>query len=1758
MATKPPKPFESRLIPAFQVGSQEALATLRARATERYTIQAQAEVMSEGDLARLQEWMKYAPTTDPMVVLPLMLAQVAPGSEFGQSAQQGDIAARIADGTYANNLNIKGDGLGNSTYQGNAPVPKPDDHQTEPEQSWWQTALDNVVPDPNNEFWDNLMPDANTGVGEAVGHLLEFPQAMSRASLATFTTPFEFVVGGFRSAAGDASKISTLTDRWGLSEEEKNVALNLDAYWSDDPIENAANKQRDFTGVTSYKDLSKDAQARVDGFLKQYHEVGSVTAGDTPGTEATGDLRARMLQGESVGMQAGKQTTGGQAIANPDLITKDRGSWLPSPEITAKVEAESVKAFDIRTADEVARGVEPMGWTPGRGIAHVWWDADTTAFNTMSGAVDMADSLLLDPVNYIPVGAAGKIAKLPMLLSKGSKASLERALVDSAKVAVRTDTKAAKAVAAGRKGSGNIAASLGQDATYKVDDVFVGRNVVITDDGRVLTSTGKAAPHSQFISGERAWAWLNSGKGQRVVDDLVGRTSAYDIWKRSGGERGGMNWTTAQALSDAKDAASVRAILGSQIGAEIDSAGMLTGFGQSPMILKFTNSALMDNKIVGSMAATARRQLAAGARGKVISAYDQDTLVREMDAFGAAAKVEHDVMAQHVDAVLRSAPNKRYEAMYGPNGFFQKAIVPRLVANGLEADDASLLMKAYEGGLDASQRDLWNQGIAFGGGEATGFPTIMGEGLGDAFAMPSYREILRAGSSVAKIRKAFGADAADKIGDALTQATSAWRNLVLLRPAYTLREVGEMGFSMALSGYDSFFTHPVQMIALATHIAQTYAAKTAAGHLLKAMATGEGDEMVRRELRSASARARVKWAEGNLGGAIATGAWAGTKRGVYEGSQIPMKVLSAPSKMAEHVMDYLGYSRGYGALAPFMDINAARVNGDAMFAEFERYMETGDPTHLSRIADAMALTHGNFVQDEVMRQYGTTLKQIRRPVTGEEDDARLYARALADRLRRGHEDPDVRNIASGMDVNDILADYQQYRKAQRHIEWANSRSGQEWANPLVKSDLDFIKAQEDTLHSLTGSDTDLLEAVATGKFNGKALGADNKDLVNAILDRIKQDNSGFPDYLGYADPKAWQAASDKFSQVSNDFFQNTAAFSDVFARGPLVREAYVRRVVEIAHAMSPAAKAEIVKNLRDAGDIYLARKVQGIKATGGLGVDEVDAIAAGFALKETQRVFYDAGRRQNWALAARVVMPFAQATANTFKRWGLMSLQNPQSYYRAMKPLVALQQPGSAVLYDVLAGMTGDPTLEKFYEPGKPSLSANGFFYTDRYGDRKFAYPLVGPIARMFDLPSGMVMESSLENLNVAGTTLNPGLGPLITLPAAFALNDTISEDSFKGDVIRAMFPYGLPGGNDSALSKIVFSALPTAYRKAYESSFDSNARMNTSIAVMSALVASGNYDLSSNAERTRLQNDAEQLAQRIMLYSAIGGTFTPSTFSPDVLVKVTKPEDKAGVTQWMMADRVMEEFQKYTKDDYKTGALNFVQDFGTTALFSALPRTKTTAIAQATNDMWKFRTDHEAAYQQNLEVIGLFMSNDDLNSNFARELFMEQRGQGVRQYLTPAEYTEKVNDQLGWILWNATTAEIDKQYGDNPDKVASLRALARKDLIARFPGFSPSAKDTGKNMELIEKVKDALKDPAVQSLPSAYYIDRYLRQRDAAMDALIKAGGTGNLDAKGNNKVAAALRAIGTQYANEDTSGGFRHIWNRLLSQELYEEVTK
>lgn len=1251
-----------------------------------------------------------------------------------------------------------------------------------------------------------------------------------------------------------------------------------------------------------------------------------------------------------------------------------------------------------------------------------------------------------------------------------------------------------------------------------------------TEEG--LTETDRGT----YVAGDRAYRYFTSGKGAKAVDALVENTSPWDIYARTNGK---LDINIAEQLADAKSAEEVRAVLATHLGVDIRQAKDLKGLlpAATPNILR--HQYLRDTPV--------HRFLRLSPTSEPLNLEgDLAEGLNNLERWGRGLGMTHDEITPFMDRVIRANNGaERYSAIFGHVSTETSERVPGLVdevknilvRKGVNQNDAHNLTRAYQGGLDETMRDSLVRDAGWGA-DGAGADTEMlarvrleNEQLGATVALPDYREIRRhttimgglrnklgdAGMAPAKIEKAM-ADAAENI-------TSVWRSSVLMRPAYVLREIGELAFSMSLGGYAGAFTHP------AAFLSQAVAAATA------------------KELSA-------KWAA-----TIADLGWNAAEAGTRLADGNPAAIAA--------MREFLHGQDGVSRIAPWLANKQALVTGKGMWDDFNKFQETGDVSLLADINRGLSAIHGNFNID-VRAAAGASRHSTPHniidldPKTGIPYDAHAYAKVLVERLVKMRGDRDMRNIASDLSPDEVL---EKFRGGSMGVKREMSP---EILDGSPGDDERYLDLYRTIISKFTGDDPLLREAISTGKFNGKAI-VENKDLVKHIEARLADPEfrKAIPDVLHTISlQNKWYGTAsmaERYMNMTNEFFQTTGDFSDMFARAPLLRQAYVKRVKELGDLIAPATRDAIVANLEKAGDNALAREMRMAHAKGTLTLEEVDHIAQAFARKENARLFYDAHARQNYALSFRVVAPFAQATFNTFRRWGEMSLKNPQMMYRSLKPLTALTQPGSAAIYGAAGAAIGDQAMEEaYFRPGHPEESVNGFFYEDpQFGDRKFAYPIVtAPLAMlgMGTTPDGIGFTSSLSGLNVAGTSVNPGTGPLVTFAAAMFGQSLPVRDDLVGAITRSIFPFGIPKG--SIAERAFDSFMPTATRKLEMATSETDVA-NMAIKMVGPLADTGVYDMSNQGGQRELVSDATDLASRLYVFSALVGASTPSTFNPTAIIRA-EGDKTGGVRRYMLQARLGAEYQKYIKNDRDAGTAEFVRDYGTTALFSVMTPTTTTG-PQATNDIWRFRSQEPDTYDKFNPVIGLFFAGgsgsfgstpDPKNpTDFARPLYDFQKATGERRVKDPNSYIQDVNKELGWLLYNQATKEIDEgilsgRFDDS--QAAVLREQRRLEVSQKYPGWTGKAGSLERLPATLVALREAVSDPVMSTLASAGPIREYLDARDKAVEALHGEGHTGTFTSEAGSVYGKQLTGLAIRLAESDKTGAFRNVWNRVFKQEF------
>jgi hypothetical protein len=268
-----------------------------------------------------------------------------------------------------------------------------------------------------------------------------------------------------------------------------------------------------------------------------------------------------------------------------------------------------------------------------------------------------------------------------------------------------------------------------------------------------------------------------------------------------------------------------------------------------------------------------------------------------------------------------------------------------------------------------------------------------------------------------------------------------------------------------------------------------------------------------------------------------------------------------------------------------------------------------------------------------------------------------------------------------------------------------------------------------------------------------------------------------------------------------------------------------------------------------------------------------------------------------------------------------------------------------------------------------------------------------------------------------------------------------------------------------------------------------------------------------------------------------------------------------------MLQDKLIQEFRKYTQGDanhYNQGLMAFVDDYGRNALFAVLPASTSATGEQlpaATNDIWEFRSSEPAAYEAYSPVLGLFFAGGDPNETFSKELYDWQKATGERVPKTGQQDVDAVNNAMGWMLWEQQSKPFDVDMtGWSTEARASAAAQKAevKDAIReQFPGWTGTQTDPGKFPSQIDALKDAVEDPAIQTLPSTKFIADYLATRDDAIASLRQQSGSSDLSTQkaiegGQRDV---LLRLASRFNAEDKSGGFHNAWMRLLSSEFGED---
>lgn len=882
-----------------------------------------------------------------------------------------------------------------------------------------------------------------------------------------------------------------------------------------------------------------------------------------------------------------------------------------------------------------------------------------------------------------------------------------------------------------------------------------------------------------------------------------------------------------------------------------------------------------------------------------------------------------------------------------------------------------------------------------------------------------------------------------------------WRSLVLIRPAYIVRNIAEMEIRNFLAGEVNAFSNPLQMAGM--------------------VFGGEWDSWI---MRGAS-KALSPFDRYNHD---------------IRGNQFLKRVNDDTDDEAEA---YRGIHDRY---LQIIDISGGSISDPRLYdiAATRGGMEAVGPG-TARFNEGWAL--------ELMRLDRDTASRLvlRGRPDGKHDDM------VQTFLANGYDETAAHQEA----VMDWVYSSQEGAEWRERLARAGGESFQRLAeDPVAMRQYLFTweSSVQNRINDYTGNDPALLSFLRDRRLtddNGDVLlewpGGKTPDVVannlrNVLAENFKDVNMATTLKVWVAPPSEQPGFAQKF--VSG-FFKIAANMERVAVMGPEYRYAYWKQIEELSDFLTVEAKREAsqhvgssLTNLTRNGSRFsdpdrMSRRIADETKAGPMSLADAHAIASDAAGDVVANLYYDATQRRNFFQATRLMMPFGQAWANSFSKWTELALKNPVQVYKAQRAMYAALEKDSSTIYDMMStnpgewGQDRDFSATNWYDPNQ------GLIQFDDFGEPVIYIPGVGTAMSAL---SGMLNRGEtptqmsgfrLKGLNLltAGSdSPMPPVGPAVTIPAAQVMNRLTSNEF----LYEYLFPYGEPTAADG-----IFEGIAPAWARRMLASFDSpdnQYRLANLKPAMAFLVQNGNFDLSSEAEKERFLDEATGMTRWMTFITAIGQAVLPTT-------PVSKYQfDQAGsgerVAATAVANLFYDQYLPGFGDDYEQAWEAFFSDFGVQGLVMLTSTTDSPVGGSIRDSAWeKMREYPDLALAYPEEMALLFPGGD--RSITARQ-WQQERGDRTRK--APKD----VLDDVYRSLYRLSRAGIDEKASQLrwPDerKAIEVERLDESFKATGKPGYEGGSDPASR----IGKVEEFLRaEPVLAESPSGNAFVLAVNERD-------------------------------------------------------------
>lgn len=1189
---------------------------------------------------------------------------------------------------------------------------------------------------------------------------------------------------------------------------------------------------------------------------------------------------------------------------------------------------------------------------------------------------------------------------------------------------------------------------------------------------------------------EKIAGFISSEMGSPVINALAEIKDWKQIWRlgKERGGRGGFNVEQSKALAAATSREEVLEALApyiakGQVVQDVLDAGTAAG----KAVRQILNSKVVPGKAV-QVVQSVKGLGARGLRklpfydkvvrgyntfvpqGKAIHSSDKDALIDAIYSYGRSTNVANSKLDELADFVANTddASNAGYAAT---GRLFDEILAANINKKGVNPEVLESVTRLFKNG-QSKMAMYWAERHAAGAKldyvftngkkvTLTG-PHLDSEYLNSVVYLPDARQILNAISFVNKFN--FTGLPVERIKEALDVGTNViWKRLVLVRPAYIMRNIAEEQIRVLGTGHISFFNNPFMAMA---------------------MWIGRDGSTPFRALLNKFDR----------------------YRNTLMGTSFKLD-----SAKQEFIAEQLAHEGAFSYIGYMSNLAASGVDNDARtvmtFAGYiPRKYAPDFPRWWEGLANEIRILNSSIAGRVVAR-------------TGPTEQNRL---AAVEYLLKGEGKKEWRAFAQGQKPENrdwllspegamaylftgVNSKGQAVSLAAR-IEEATGRGGegsQALKNLIAYGKIEAPGFKVEVPNTKISAENSIRNALNVSE-NKKALKDANQEFAEVLRQNFETKGNWEDLLMSVPETSFKKAKEDRgfFADVSNSFFDISVKLEKVTTMGPEWRQSYWDTMYDISGSLDAQAVESLTKVAKASltpieswrgepiGKLHPVWKAfKNAKGDGNITMAEAHEYASMVASKRTAELFYDASRKRLLFHQLRLIAPFANAWEDTIRKWSTIALDNPLQVYKIQKGLQWFTKPESAALYQLT-------DARDYYDPNQ------GFFFNDPLdGQRKFFIPFLGTGLNFLSnlAPGGpgpttrgpYAISATPQSLNFAfaSGSIMPGVGPGVQIGLKILDNlgvnpINIAPIGMRDGINKIIFPFGEPDLQRGVLEGF----LPGNWRRIVEGIGQIESGYAAAFApVMNYLASGGNYNLNDIEDQSQLVRDTNRFSMWFSIFRGMFGFVSP--FQLNLQGMTTLDDGNVVLSTALYND--FKELELNSGGNSNKAYADFLDLYGPEAIFAII----NTSSGAPTN-LYTYEL-----IQRSPEVVDIYPDTYGYaypNGGFSQELYRWQRRAGEKKKFTSQELIERAtslrfyaaNDRLLTRLVSGDLSEEEYEEARKSLKDSYIKAGLKQEA------------DPYKKARTREQLRRMAADERFADSDAVAGLRDYLYLRDAALEA--------------------------------------------------------